>query len=146
MSGGESKKLAVATIMCRDPEIIIFDEPTLGQDAREIESFIKLINNEKEKGKTILIITHNVEFAFEFIPRTILMAEGQIIADGPTQELLSSNFLTERSSLVLPQTRQLSLALSEIGFKELSKITSKHDLTQYLMKIIKNKLTGIQEE
>ncbi|MFX1425258.1 MAG: energy-coupling factor ABC transporter ATP-binding protein [Promethearchaeota archaeon] len=143
LSGGESKKLAVASIMCRDPEILVFDEPTLGQDASEIESFIKLINKEKKKEKTILIITHNIEFAFEFIPRTILMAEGQIIADGPTKELLSNNFLTERSSLLLPQTRQLSLALSEIGFKELDKITSKYDLTQYLMKVLKNKSNGI---
>ncbi|MHA1678273.1 MAG: energy-coupling factor ABC transporter ATP-binding protein, partial [Promethearchaeota archaeon] len=43
LSGGEAKKLALASIVCRDPEIIVFDEPTLGQDAKEIEFFIKLI-------------------------------------------------------------------------------------------------------
>lgn len=146
LSGGESKKLAVASIMCRDPEILVFDEPTLGQDASEIESFIKLINNEKIKEKTILIITHNIEFASEFIPRTILMAEGRVIADGPTQELLSNKFLTKRTSLLLPQTRKFSLALSEIGFEGLNKVTSKQDLTQYLMKLLKNKSIRIQEE
>ncbi|MFX1279544.1 MAG: energy-coupling factor ABC transporter ATP-binding protein [Promethearchaeota archaeon] len=146
LSGGESKKLAVASIMCRDPEILVFDEPTLGQDASEIESFIKLINNEKIKEKTILIITHNIEFTSEFIPRTILMAEGRIIADGPTQELLSNKFLTKRTSLLLPQTRKFSLALSEIGFEGLNKVTSKQDLTQYLMKLLKNKSIRIQEE
>lgn len=146
LSGGESKKLAVASIMCRDPEILVFDEPTLGQDANEIESFITLIDREKRKEKTVIIITHNIEFAFEFIPRTILMAEGQIIADGPTHNILNSIFLTERSSLVLPQTRQLSLALSKEGFQELTNITSRHEITEYLMKILENKISKIKEE
>lgn len=146
LSGGESKKLAVASIMCRDPEILVFDEPTLGQDANEIESFIKFIDSEKKKEKTIIIITHNIEFAFEFIPRTILMAEGKIVADGPTQIILSNNFLTERSSLVLPQTRQLSLALSNVGFQELTNITSRHEITEYLVKVLENKVTSIKEE
>lgn len=146
LSGGESKKLAIASIVCRDPEILVFDEPTLGQDAREIESFIKLINNEKEKGKTIIIVTHNVEFAFEFIPRTILMGNGEIIADGPTQNVLNNNFLTERSSLILPQTRQLSLALQEIGFQDINKIVSKNDMTEYLIKFLRNKTASAQEE
>lgn len=146
LSGGESKKLAVASIMCRGPEILVFDEPTLGQDANEIDSFIKLIEKEKGKEKTVIIVTHNIEFAFEFIPRTILMADGQIIADGPTQNILSSKFLTERSSLILPQTRQFSLALSEIGFQELTDITSRHEITEYLMKLLKNKFTKVKEE
>ena len=49
LSGGESKKLAIASIVCRDVKILVFDEPTLGQDAREIESFINLINEERKK-------------------------------------------------------------------------------------------------
>ena len=69
LSGGESKKLAIASIICRDPDILVFDEPTLGQDAKEIDFFINLIKNERKSGKTIIIITHNVEFAFEFIER-----------------------------------------------------------------------------
>ena len=146
LSGGESKKLAIASIICRAPEILVFDEPTLGQDAREIESFIKLINSEKEKGKTIIIITHNVEFAYEFIPRTILMGGGEIIADGPTQNVLNNNFLTERSSLILPQTRQLSLALQEIGFQDINKIVTKNDITEYLINFLRNKTTSVQEE
>jgi len=146
LSGGESKKLAIASIICRDPEILVFDEPTLGQDAREIESFIKLINSEKEKGKTILIITHNVEFAYEYIPRTILMGNGEIIADGPTQNVLNNDFLTEKSSLILPQTQQLSLALQEIGLQGIRKNISKNDIIRYLINLLKNKTISAQEE
>lgn len=146
LSGGESKKLAIASIICRDVEILVFDEPTIGQDAREIESFIKLINTEKKKNKTIIIITHNVEFAFDYIPRTILMADGRIIADGPTHNVLNSDFLVERSSLILPQTRQLSLAMRELGFQDLDRMTSKYNITKYLMELLKKKPTTIQEE
>ncbi|MFX0081332.1 MAG: energy-coupling factor ABC transporter ATP-binding protein [Candidatus Hodarchaeota archaeon] len=143
LSGGESKKLAIASIICRGPEILVFDEPTLGQDAREIESFIRLINNEKKQGKTIIIITHNIEFAYEFIPRTILMEGGEIIADGPTHNVLSNGFLTERSSLILPQTRQLSLVLQEIGFQGINKYFSKSEITEYLIKFLRKKTTSV---
>ncbi len=143
LSGGESKKLAVASIICRDPQILIFDEPTLGQDAKEIEFFINLINNERKKRKTIIIITHNIEFAYEYIPRTILMTEGQIIADGSTIEVLNNEFLIEQTSLILPQICQFNLALQELGLQEINKISSKNDMTDYLRNLIKNKSSKI---
>ncbi len=143
LSGGESKKLAMASIICRDPEILVFDEPTLGQDAKEIEFFINLIKNERKNGKTIIIITHNIEFAYEYLPRTILMADGKIIADGPTKEVLNNEFLIKQTSLILPQIRQFSLALQESGFQEASDIMSKNDMINYLRNLIKNKSSKI---
>jgi len=143
LSGGESKKLAFASIFCRDPEILVFDEPTLGQDAKEIEFFINLINSERKKRKTIIIITHNIEFAYEYIPRTILMADGHIIADGPTKEVLNNEFLIEQTSLILPQICQLYLALQQLGLQEINKISSKNDMTNYLRNLLKNKSSKI---
>jgi energy-coupling factor transporter ATP-binding protein EcfA2 len=145
LSGGESKKLAIASIFCRDPDILIFDEPTLGQDAREIEFFIRLIEKERENDKTIIIITHNIEFAFEFIPRTILMADGKIIADGPTQKVLNCEELIEKSSLILPQSRQFSLALQALGFQNTDTLFSKAEVTKYLMQFIKNSSGSAQK-
>ncbi|MHA2048042.1 MAG: energy-coupling factor ABC transporter ATP-binding protein [Promethearchaeota archaeon] len=143
LSGGESKKLAIASIVCRDVEILVFDEPTLGQDAREIESFIKLINEERKKKKTVIIITHNIEFTYDYIPRTILMADGQIIADGPTHHVLSNDFLVNKSSLVLPQAQQISLALQESGFQNTEKITTRNELISYIKQILKkNTISG----
>ncbi|MFW9825900.1 MAG: energy-coupling factor ABC transporter ATP-binding protein [Candidatus Thorarchaeota archaeon] len=138
LSGGEAKKLAIASIFCRNPDILVFDEPTLGQDAKEIDFFIRLIQKEKELNKTIIIITHNIEFAFEYIPRTILMADGKIIADGPTQKVLNSESLIEKSSLVLPQSRQLSLALQSEDFQNTEKILSKLDTINYFVQMFKN--------
>ena len=138
LSGGESKKLAVASIICREPEILVFDEPTLGQDGKEIEFFINLIRNERKNGKTIIIITHNVEFAIENIPRTLLMTDGEIIADGPTKNILTNNFLIEKTSLVLPQVREFVIALKQIGFQEIDNINSKEDMISYLIDHMKN--------
>jgi energy-coupling factor transport system ATP-binding protein len=138
LSGGESKKLAIASIVCRDVEILVFDEPTLGQDAREIESFINLIKDERKKNKTVIIITHNIEFTYDYIPRTVLMADGQIIADGPTRHILSNDFLVSKSSLVLPQAQQISLALKDSGFKNTEKITTKNELITYITQILTN--------
>ncbi|MFX1501594.1 MAG: energy-coupling factor ABC transporter ATP-binding protein [Promethearchaeota archaeon] len=138
LSGGESKKLAIASIICRDPEILVFDEPTLGQDAKEIEFFINLIKTERKLGKTIIIITHNIEFAYEYLPRTILMADGQIIADGPTKEILNNELLIKKTSLIHPQIWQFCLALKQKGFLKTEDIQSKDAIITYLTNIIKS--------
>ncbi len=145
LSGGEAKKLALASIICRDPDIIVFDEPTLGQDGREIEFLINLIKNERKKGKTIIIVTHNIEFANEYIPRTILMADGLILADGPTEKVLGNQILVEKSSLILPQTHQINLALQKSGIECPNNLFSKGKLINFIKDFIKNKTSEIVE-
>jgi energy-coupling factor transport system ATP-binding protein len=146
LSGGETKKLAVASIFCRNPDILVFDEPTLGQDANEISFFIELIKNEREKGKTIIIVTHNIEFAMEYIPRTILMADGRIIADGPTKKIITNEFLVKKSALILPQISQLNAALNQIGIPCPVNIFSKNDMSNFLAGYMKDKSKVISGE
>jgi energy-coupling factor transport system ATP-binding protein len=136
LSGGEAKRLALASIMCRNPEILIFDEPTLGQDMNGIESFVRLMGIENDKGKTIIIVTHNVEFAMENLPRTILMQSGKIIADGPTAKLLTNENLIEQSSLIFPQIHQFRLKLKEEGFDIPDEIKTTSDYITYINNII----------
>lgn len=146
LSGGETKKLAVASIFCRDPEILIFDEPTLGQDAKEISFFIELIRSELKKEKTIIIVTHNIEFAMEYIPRTILMADGKIIADGPTQKIITNQFLVNKSALILPQISQFNMALNNIGIPCPNNIFSTDTMIEFLANYIKHKSKGVSGE
>ncbi|MFW9988846.1 MAG: energy-coupling factor ABC transporter ATP-binding protein [Candidatus Odinarchaeota archaeon] len=143
LSGGESKKLALASIICRDPEILVFDEPTLGQDAKEVEFFINLIKKERNIGKTIIIITHNVEFAYDYLQRTILMADGQIICDGPTKKVLNNEFLIKKTSLILPQIRQFNLALQQTGYRDVEDVLTKNDMINYLSNLIQHKSSNI---
>jgi len=145
LSGGETKKLAIASIFCRNPDILVFDEPTLGQDAREIVFFTNLIKRELDKGKTIVIVTHNIEFAMQHVPRTILMADGRIIADGPTRSVLNKEFLAEKTSLILPQITLFNRAMQESGIQSQDALHSKTEMIAFLKNFIKNSETKIKE-
>ncbi|NHJ20560.1 MAG: ABC transporter ATP-binding protein [Candidatus Lokiarchaeota archaeon] len=132
LSGGESKKLAIASILCRDPDIIVFDEPTLGQDAKEIKFFLELVRKELERGKTIIMVTHNIEFTVEYVPRTILMEAGRIIADGPTQKIFTNEFIISKSSLILPQLYLLKKELEKIGIIIPKELIKEHEIVDFL--------------
>jgi energy-coupling factor transport system ATP-binding protein len=138
LSGGESKKLAVASIICRNPEILVFDEPTLGQDATEINFFIETIQKELKKGKTIIMVTHNIEFAVEYIPRIILMSKGQIIGDGPAEEILINEALLNKSSLIPPQLYQLKNELQKLDIEIPISTLKEKEFSSLLLKKIKN--------
>ena len=141
LSGGESKKLATASILCRDPDVLVFDEPTLGQDAKEINFFLGLIKNELERGKTIIIVTHNIEFTVEHVPRTILMSGGQIIADGPTQSIFTNEFLISKSSLIMPQIYLFKKELQKIGITIPKEVIRESEIIDFLDNYLDSKTT-----
>jgi energy-coupling factor transport system ATP-binding protein len=138
LSGGEAKRLAIASILCRDPEVIIFDEPTLGQDEEGITFFLNLIRHELNRERTLILVTHDIEFALDFVPRTILLVNGKIIADGPTKELLINNMLVSKSSLILPQIHQFKIELKKGGINIPESIVHENELVEYLSKLLQN--------
>jgi len=142
LSGGESKKLATASILCRNPDILVFDEPTLGQDAKEINFFLGLIKNELERGKTIIMVTHNIEFTVEHVPRTILMGGGQIIADGPTQNIFTNEFLISKSSLIMPQIYLFKKELQKIGITIPKEFIKESEVVNFLDNYLESKSTN----
>jgi energy-coupling factor transport system ATP-binding protein len=141
LSGGESKKLAIATILCRDPDILVFDEPTLGQDAKEISFFTGLIDKELKNGKTVIMVTHNVEFTAEYVPRTILMSEGHIIADGPTKKVFTNEVLISKSSLISPQIYLFKQELQKIGILVPKEVTTEEEIVNFLESYLVNSKT-----
>jgi len=146
LSGGESKKLAVASIICRDPDILVFDEPTLGQDAKEIDFFLGLIKNELERGKTVIMVTHNIEFTVEHVPRTILMGGGHIIADGPTQTIFTNEFLVSKSSLIMPQLYLFKQELQKIGIDIPKENLRENELINILENYLGKNFINLKEE
>lgn len=111
LSGGERKRLALASVLCYDPSIVILDEPTTGQDSRQKERLASLLKRLNADAKTVLIVTHDMEFVADFIPRTILISGGRVLADGPTGEILSKRDLLEKASLVPPQLVEICWSL-----------------------------------
>jgi cobalt transport protein ATP-binding subunit len=115
LSGGERKRVALASVLAWDPQVLILDEPTIGQDHLQKENLRQFIMQLQTQGKTIVIVTHDVEFVAECNPRVILMREGKIIADGEGKEILTNQKALEQSSIVLPQIAQIFAQLSEYG-------------------------------
>ena len=116
LSGGERKRVALASVLAWDPKILILDEPTIGQDSYQKERLRQFIIQMNQQGKTVIIVTHDIEFVAECEPRVILMANGRIIADGEAKQVLTDTELINKSSLVLPEITQVFVKLNDFGF------------------------------
>ena len=116
LSGGERKRRALASVLAWDPEVVILDEPTIGQDYAQKEKLRQFILQLRAQGKTIVIVTHDVEFVADCSPRVVLMADGRIVADGKAEEILTNPKLLAEVSVVPPQVTQIFMELEHIGF------------------------------
>jgi cobalt/nickel transport system ATP-binding protein len=96
LSVGEKKRVAVATVLSMDPELLVFDEPTAGLDPRARRSLIGLM---RALPHSMLVSTHDMRMVEELFARTVVMDGGRIVADGPTAELLDDEALLETHGL-----------------------------------------------
>lgn len=115
LSGGERKRVALASVLAWDPQTLILDEPTIGQDHDQKEKLRQFIMQLQTQKKTVVIVTHDVEFVAECNPRVLLMREGKIVADGIAKDILTNPQLLSESSIVLPQIAQVFTKLSSLG-------------------------------
>jgi cobalt/nickel transport system ATP-binding protein len=99
LSVGEKKRIAIATVLSMDPQILILDEPSAGLDPRGRRTLINLLH---ELPITMLVSTHDMRLVQELFPRTIVMDEGQIVADGKTKEILQNEELLTAHGLEKP--------------------------------------------
>ena len=116
LSGGERKRLALASVLAWDPEAIILDEPTIGQDYAQKEKLRQFILQLRAQGKTVVIVTHDIEFVADCSPRVVLMANGRIVADGKVEEILTNPRLLAEASVIPPQVTQIFMELEHLGF------------------------------
>jgi energy-coupling factor transport system ATP-binding protein len=108
----------LASVLAWDPKILILDEPTIGQDYQQKEKLRQFIVQLQSQGKTVVIVTHDVEFVAECNPRVVLMKEGEIVADGGGKEILTNLETLAQSSIVLPQVAQIFAQLSPLGLSK----------------------------
>ncbi len=111
LSGGEKKRLCFASVLSWDPDVLILDEPTVGQDYYHKEKITSMIMDLLSKGKTAIIVSHDLEFLWPLQPRTLVMAQGQIIADGAMANVLADDETIKRANLVRPQLLELAIEL-----------------------------------
>jgi len=96
LSLGEKKRAAIATVLAMQPEVLALDEPTLGLDPRTRRRLIGLL---RELPQTMLVATHDMRMVAEVFPRMVVLDEGRVVADGPTDELLADRQLLEAHGL-----------------------------------------------
>ena len=115
LSGGERKRVALAAVLAWDPKHLIMDEPTIGQDYLQKDRLRNFIVQLISQGKTIVIVTHDVEFVAECKPRVVLLSKGTVIADDTATRILTNDELLTKASLVRPQIAQLMHQLPALG-------------------------------
>jgi energy-coupling factor transport system ATP-binding protein len=117
LSKGLRQRVAIASILALRPQVIIVDEPTTGQDARqsfEIMDFLKDLN--ENHGHTIINITHDMPIVAQYARRVILMSEGKILADDETARVFSQPDVLAQAFLEPPEITQLAQSVQELGF------------------------------
>src|SRR5207244_11358671 len=105
--GGEKKTLTLACILAWDPEVVILDEPTVGQDAIQKEKLSAIIKMLTSTRKTTIIVSHDVEFIWPLQPRLVVMSQGRVVADGPADTLMRDEGLLEGARVMQPQLVEL---------------------------------------
>ena len=89
LSGGEKKRLCIASVLAWNPEVLILDEPTVGQDQVQKGKMLEFISNLNKQGKTIIIISHDLEFLWSLKPNVIVMTKGKIRKTGKIADIFS---------------------------------------------------------
>ncbi|SEU00467.1 energy-coupling factor ABC transporter ATP-binding protein [Lacrimispora sphenoides] len=102
LSGGEKKRVSIADIIAMESEVVIFDEPTASLDPVNVEMLEGVLDKMNEMGKTLLISTHDVDFAYRFADRAVIFSGGCIIADGPVREVFEDDEVLNQANLKRP--------------------------------------------
>jgi len=107
LSGGEKKRLTLASILAWDPGVVILDEPTVGQDAIQKEKLSEITRNLNSAGKTVIIVSHDVEFLWSLQPRVVVMRQGKVVGDGPCADVMLDQGMLTGARVSQPQLVRL---------------------------------------
>ncbi len=99
LSFGQKKRVTIASILALDPEMIILDEPTAGQDFRRYTEIMEFLRTLNARGVTVVMITHDMHLMLEYCRRAVVFADGWIIADASPADILTDPEIVERASL-----------------------------------------------
>ena len=111
----QRKLVALAASLAVDTPVVVLDEPTTGQDALGIALIGRVVAGLKDEGKTVIAITHDIDFCAENFPRVAVMAKGRILADGPAREVLAQTDTLARAEVEPPQMVRLAARLGLDG-------------------------------
>ena len=114
LSGGQGQKVALASIIAMDPEIMVIDEPTSQLDPKGTEEIFEIIDILKKEGKTIILVEHKLELIAEYAEKVMVLDEGEMILSGNTEDVLKNKILMEKE-IGIPQYAALTYRLMDEG-------------------------------
>ena len=121
LSGGQGQKVALASIIAMDPEIMVIDEPTSQLDPKGTEEIFEIIDILKKEGKTIILVEHKLELIAEYAEKVMVLDEGEMILSGNTEDVLKNKILLEKE-IGIPQYTALAYRLMDEGKVQFEKI------------------------
>ena len=133
LSGGEKRKVAIAGILAINPDILIFDEPTAGFDPQSSKDLMNLITEFHNNGKTIIIITHDMDLVNTYTKRVVMLERGQVTFDGTPNELFA--YIKGYDRLDTPSVIKVAEKLKEKGMDiDINQIHTNEDLVEAIKK------------
>jgi energy-coupling factor transport system ATP-binding protein len=114
ISGGQKQRLAVASVLAMQPDVLIFDEPTANLDPQGAREVFEAIKHLRRRGFTILVIEHKIEELIDVADRMIVVSDGRVVADGPPRQLLQQQgqTLKEAHGLWVPEICDIAIQLA----------------------------------
>lgn len=117
LSGGQMRRVAIAGVLASRPETIILDEPTAGLDPVGRHEIMELFKELQNQGRTIILITHNMDDVANYADEMAVMNQGKLVAQGLPSVVFNNQQLIKDDLLTLPKSAQFAQALSQKGFK-----------------------------
>jgi energy-coupling factor transport system ATP-binding protein len=115
LPSAQRKLVALATILAMETPVMIWDEPTIGQDGHGVQRLGKIVLQLHENGRTVIAISHDIDFCADYFERFVVMAQGRIIADGPAPTVFAQPEVLAQASVTAPQLARLGAALGLPG-------------------------------
>ena len=116
LSKGQRQRVALASVLAMGTEVLVLDEPTTGQDYNEGLEIMEIVKELNTQGKTVIMVTHDMELVAKYAKRVIILQNGTILEDGPTQEVFKKEESLALSNLQPPQAYLLAKKFHRQGF------------------------------
>jgi energy-coupling factor transport system ATP-binding protein len=116
LSSGEKKRLTIASVLAYEPDVLVFDEPTVGQDLGNKLVIGKIIREYILSQKCVVAVTHELDFATSFFDRMLILNNGSIVADSPPRKALLDPFLIRDNGLEITERGRLEFLCGKLGF------------------------------
>ena len=136
LSGGQKKMVSIADILVMHPEVVILDEPAAALDAKHVEEVSRAVEDMTREGITVLMATHDIDYAYEWADRMVLMCEGKVLKEGTPQEVCADREALKKTNLTPPAVLTMFEALTKGGRLDgtLTPPASMEELKDYILK------------